>query len=97
MKAVAEGGGNGDADGNEDRNEDGIEDGVGEVKKRKKPHKNCRRGQARLFRKRHHLCAQGVGLEAPDNFVRKAGAYTRASYRGDDGVRGTGRGERDRG
>ena len=29
---------------------------------RKKPHKNCRRDQALLFRTRHHLCRQGLAL-----------------------------------
>ena len=33
----------GDGKGNEDGNGDGIEEGGGEVKKRKKPHKSCRR------------------------------------------------------
>ena len=28
-----------------------------------KPHKNCRRDQALLFRMRHHLCKQRVALE----------------------------------
>ena len=37
------GDGNGDEDGNGDGNEDGVGEGGGEAKKRKKPHKNCRR------------------------------------------------------
>ena len=37
---------NKDGDGNGDRNEGRIGEGGGEVKKRKKPHKNCRRDQA---------------------------------------------------
>ena len=37
------GDGNGDEDGNRYGNEDGIREGGGEVKKRKKLHKNCRR------------------------------------------------------
>ena len=32
------------------------------MKKRKKPHKNCRRNQSLLFRTRHHLGRQGVAL-----------------------------------
>ena len=53
---------NGDEDGNGDENNGGIEEGGGEVKKRKKPHKNYRRDQALLFRTRHHLSRQGVAL-----------------------------------
>ena len=49
-------------DGNGDGNEDGIVENGGGAKKRKKPHKNCRRDQALLFRTRHHLCRQGVAL-----------------------------------
>ena len=37
------GGGNGKEDGNGDGNKYGIWAGGGEAKKRKKPHKNCRR------------------------------------------------------
>ena len=54
---------NGDGDGNGDGNEDEIGKGGGEVKKRKKSHKNCRHDQAHLFRTRHHLRRQGVALE----------------------------------
>ena len=32
------------------------------MKKRKKPHKNCRRDQAVLFRTHHHLDRQGIAL-----------------------------------
>ena len=42
-------------DGNGVGNEGGIEEGGGEAKRRKKPHKNCRRYQALLFRTRQHL------------------------------------------
>ena len=63
---IGVGGGNesssGDGNGDEDGNEDVIGEGGGEAKKRKKPHKNCRRDQALLFRTRHHLCRQGVAL-----------------------------------
>ena len=52
--------GDGGADGNS--NEDGIGESGGEAKMRKKPYKNCRRDQALSFRKRHHLCSQGVAL-----------------------------------
>ena len=54
--------GNGDEDGDEDASEDGIGEGGRDVKKREKPHKNCRRYQALLFRTLHHLCRQGVTL-----------------------------------
>ena len=37
------GDGNGDEDENGGGNEDGIEEGGGKAKKRKKPHKSCRR------------------------------------------------------
>ena len=37
------GDGNGDEDGNGNENEDRIEEGRREAKKRKKPHKSCRR------------------------------------------------------
>ena len=53
---------NRDGDRNRDGNEDGIGEVGGEVKKRKKPHKSCRRDQALLFRARHLLCRQGVVL-----------------------------------
>ena len=49
-----------DEDGN--GNAGGIREGGGEVKKRKKRHKKCRRDQALLFRTRHHLGRQGVAL-----------------------------------
>ena len=45
---------NGDEDGNGDGNEGRIGEGGGEVEKRNKPHKHCRRDQALLFRTRHH-------------------------------------------
>ena len=48
--------------GNGDGNEEGIGEGGGEAKKRKKPHHNCRRDQALLFRTRHHLGRQRVAL-----------------------------------
>ena len=51
-----------DQDMNGDGNEDRIGEGGGEVKKLNKPHKNCRRDQALLFRTRHHLCRQGLAL-----------------------------------
>ena len=55
-----------DGNGNEDRDGDGNEGGIGEsggeVKKRKKPHKNCRCDQALFFRKRHHLDRQRIAL-----------------------------------
>ena len=53
------GSGDGDGDGNE---EDGIGEGGREAKKRKKPHKSCRRDQALSFRTRHYLCRQSVAL-----------------------------------
>ena len=53
---------NGDEDGNEDGNEGEIEEGGGEVKKRKKPRKNCRRDQALLSRTSHHVGKRGVEL-----------------------------------
>ena len=40
----------------------GTRAGGGEVKKRKKPHKNCRHDQALLFRTRHHLGREGVAF-----------------------------------
>ena len=56
----------GDENGDEDRNGDGSEGGIGEgggeVKKRKKPYKNCRRNQVLLFRTRYHLGRQRVVL-----------------------------------
>ena len=52
--------GNDDEDGGGDRN--GIGERGGEAKKRKKPHKKCRRAQALSFRTCHHLCRQGVAL-----------------------------------
>ena len=52
----------GDENGDEDGNEGGIGEGGGELKKRKKPEKNCRRDQALLFCTRHHLGKQGVAL-----------------------------------
>ena len=51
---------NAEEDVNCDGNGDGTREGGGEVKKRNKPHKNCRRDQALLFRTRHHLGRQGV-------------------------------------
>ena len=51
------GDGNRDDDGSGNGNEDGIGEPGREAKKRKKPHKNCRRDQAFLFRTRHHLYA----------------------------------------
>ena len=54
--------GNGGEDGYGDGNEDGIGEGGGDTKKRKKPHKNCRRDQALLFRMHRHLCRQGVAI-----------------------------------
>ena len=56
------GDGNADEDGNRDGNEGGIVEGGGEAKKRKKPHKTCRRDPALLFRTRHHFCRQRVVL-----------------------------------
>ena len=53
---------NGDVEGNGDANEGRIGEGEGEVKKRKKPHKNCRHDLARLFRTRHHLGREGVAF-----------------------------------
>ena len=53
---------NRDEDANKDGNESGIAEGGGEVKKRKKPHKNCRRDQTLLFCTRHYLGRQGVAL-----------------------------------
>ena len=53
---------NGNEDGNGDRNEDEIGEGGEKVKKHKKPHKNCRRDQALLFRTRHRLGRQRVAL-----------------------------------
>ena len=50
------GDGNEDEDGNGDGNENRIGEGGRQTKKRKKPHKHCRRDQARLFRTRQHLC-----------------------------------------
>ena len=51
--------GDGSGDRNESSSGDGNEDGImedgGEVKKRKKPLKSCRRDQALLFRTLHHL------------------------------------------
>ena len=54
-----------DGNGNEDGNGDGNKDRTGEdgeTKKRKKPHKSCRRDQALSFRMCHHLYRQGVAL-----------------------------------
>ena len=52
----------GDENGHEDRNEGGIGEGGGDVNKRKKRHKNCRRDQTLLFRTRHHLGRYEVAL-----------------------------------
>ena len=62
MRAVSEMRTKTDEDGNGDGNEGEIEEGGGEVKKRKKPRKNCRRDQVLLFRTSHHLGKQGVAL-----------------------------------
>ena len=56
------GDGIGDNDRKTDRSEDGIGESGGEEKKRKKPHKSCRRDHALSFRIRHHLYRQGVAL-----------------------------------
>ena len=53
---------NGDEGVNGNGNEDGIGEGGGEVKKCKKTHKSCRRGQALFFYARRHLCRQRVAL-----------------------------------
>ena len=58
-----DGNGNGDEDGNGNGNGDRIGKGKGEVKKRKKPHKNCRRDLTLSFCARYHPCRQGVALE----------------------------------
>ena len=66
-KRDGNGSSSGDENGDEDhRNGDGKENrigqGKGEVKKRQKPHNNCRREQALSFPTRRHLCRQGVAL-----------------------------------
>ena len=66
------GDGYGDEDGNGDWNENGVGEGGGEAKKRKKPHKNCRRdvGTGGDFgRKRKNRRQERVGSELanPDN------------------------------
>ena len=51
--------------------------------------------QSLLFRTRHHLCRQGVALASTRQLlIARPGVCTRASYRGGNRVRGTGRSER---
>ena len=74
---------NGDEDGNGDGNKDRIGEGGGEVKKRKKPHKNCRHDQVLLFRTRHHSRqAGGSACGHPTAPFARPGSCTRASHRG---------------
>ena len=76
----------GDRNGDKDRNGggDGIREGGVEAKKRKQPHKNCRRNQALSFRTRHHLCGQGVALAGNRQFRLQSpvSVHTRIAPRG---------------
>ena len=83
--------GNGDEDGNRDENENGIGEGGGEAKKTKKSHKNCRRYQALLFRKLHHLCRQEVAL-AGTRQLRSRGLVPGHAHHA-EGLTGSGRRE----
>ena len=80
------GDGNGDEDGNGDGNEEGVEEGGGEAKKRKKPHKSCRRDVGNggdLSGKRKKRRQQRVGSVAagPDNLEnsKEAGGETQGT------------------
>ena len=57
------------------------------MKKRKKPHENCRRDQALSFRMRHHLCRQGVAL-AGTRQLRSEGSMPVHAHR-TEGVTGS--------
>ena len=69
------GDGNGDEDGNGDSNEDGIGEGGGGSKKRKKPHKSCRRdvrngGDLGGKRKKRRQGRVGFVAAEPDNLKK---------------------------
>ena len=84
-------------DGNGDGNEDGIGEGGGGAKKRKKPHKNCRRYQALSFRTRHHLCRQGVALAGTWQLRLQGPVPVHADHtQGGHQIRGAGRSKRGR-
>ena len=89
----------GDGNGDENRNGDGIENGIyegrGKAKKRKKPHKRCRRDQALSFRTRNHLCRQGVAF-AETRQLRSQGPVSAHAYltEGVTGSEGRGRANR---
>ena len=76
--------------------------GGGEAKKRKKPHKSCRRDRALAFRTRHHFFRQGVAL-AGTRQLRSQGPVSVHAHRtegvteseGREGANGVGGGNGD--
>ena len=92
------GDGNGDEDGNGYRNENGIRKVGGQTKKRKKPHRHCRRDIGTFIpHASSSMQTESSACGHPTDPFPRPGACTRASHLRGNRVRGTGRGERGRG